>query len=505
MKEDLPRVPTIGEALVPVLFLVLLLGFSVIDLTAMPELGVFTAVLEALARVPLVGGLLRTGVDPHLPLIAASGVAALVGWRLGFSWREMEEGMIGGIVTALAACVILLIVGILIGTWILSGIVPTMIYYGLAILSPGIFLAAACGICAMVSLATGSSWSTAGTVGIALMGVGQGLGFPLPLVAGAVVSGAYFGDKMSPLSDTTNLAAGVAGADLFAHIRHMMWTSGPSLVIALGLYGIIGVFYAKGGTAGGDLEVLMGALPEAFRISWWLLLPPVLIGVVVARRIPAIPALVGAAGLGGLIAVVFQGASLADVFGAGFGGYVSETGNAAVDELLSNGGLENMLGTVALIICALAFGGIMERTGMLGVLAEAILRAARSTGSLVAATMATCVGVNIVAPDQYLSIVVTGRMYREAYEAAGLAPRNLSRVLEDSGTLSSPLIPWNTCGAFMWGTLGVFPLAYLPFAFFNLLSPLISLIYGYTGWTMEKAETGAEGVPVVEKEAAVER
>lgn len=488
MKTSTPRQPTLLESLIPIVFLILLLGFCVVDVTSMPRIAILTPILEALATIPLVGNLLQMEIDPHLPLIAGAAVAGLIGWRLGFTWKVMEEGMIGGIVVALTAIVILLLVGILIGTWILSGIVPTMVYYGLALLSPGIFLVAACVICALVSLATGSSWSTAGTVGVALIGVGQGLGLPLPLVAGAIVSGAYFGDKMSPLSDTTNLASGVVGTSLFEHIRHMMWSSGPSLLLALLVYGVIGLFY-RGGTASNELEVLITALPEQFTISGWLLLPPLFIAVVVARQLPAIPALVGASAIGGLLALLFQGASLGDVFSAGFSGYVSETGNAAVDDLLSRGGLESMLSTVALIICALTFGGIMERTGMLGVLAGAILRAASSTGSLVAATLATAVGVNIVAPDQYLSLVVTGRMYREAYEQAELDPKNLSRCLEDGGTMSSPLIPWNTCGAFMWATLGVFPLAYLPFAFFNLFSPMFSLLYGFTGWTMVKIDT----------------
>ncbi len=451
-------------------------------------MGLVTPFLEGLSRLPLLGNLLHVWVDPHLPLIAGTAVAALVGIRLGFSWTSLQNGMIDGIVVALSACIILMIVGILIGTWILSGIVPTMIYYGLLILSPGIFLVAACLICALVALGTGSSWSTVGTIGIALIGVGQGLGLPLPMVAGAIVSGAYFGDKMSPLSDTTNLAPGVAGVELFTHIRHMAWTTGPSMAIALILYGLLGLFYVDGGTTSGGLDALVSALPDQFTIAWWLLLPPLLIAVVVAKRIPAIPALLGGAVLGGIIALVVQGATLGDVLSAGYGGFVAETGNEDVDTLLSRGGLESMLPTVALIICALAFGGVLERTGMLKLIAAAILRSARSTGSLVAATIGTCVGVNLVAPDQYLSLVVPGRMYREAYQRAGLAPKNLSRCLEDGGTLTSPLIPWNTCGAFMWATLGVFPFAFLPFAFFNLLNPLLSLLCGFTGWTMKRTD-----------------
>lgn len=285
----------------------------------------------------------------------------------------------------------------------------------------------------------------------------------------------------------------------------MVWTAGPSMAVALLLYGLIGFFYIEGDVGAGDLDVLMTALPDQFRISWWLLLAPVLVAVVVARRIPALPALLGGGVLGGMIAIAFQGASLGEVLESAYSGFTSGTGIESVDTLLSRGGLESMLPTVALIISALAFGGILERTGMLAVLAAAILRAASSTGSLVAATLATCVGVNLVAPDQYLSLVVTGRMYRDAYDGAGLAPKNLSRCLEDAGTLTSPLIPWNTCGAFMWATLGVFPFAYLPFAFFNLLNPLLSLLYGFTGWTMEKTHTDPAGLDVAPAPAEASR
>ena len=399
---------------------------------------------------------------------------------------------------ALTACIILMIVGMLIGTWILSGIVPSMIYYGLLILSPKIFLFAACTICALVALATGSSWSTAGTIGVALIGVGQGLGIPLPLVAGAIISGSYFGDKMSPLSDTTNLAPSVAGSELFSHIRHMVWTTGPSMLIALLLYIGIGFFYGGDEMAAGNIEVLLDGIAAQFTVHWLLLLPPVLVAIVVGRRLPAIPALFGGAVLGGIIAIVVQGAAMADVMESAHVGYGVESGIAAVDSLLNRGGLDEMLPTIALIICALAFGGVLEKTGMLTILAEALLRMARSTGSLIATTIGTAVGINILVPDQYLSIIVPGRMYREAFQHAGLDPKNLSRCLEDGGTLTSPLVPWNTCGAFMWATLGVFPLAYLPFAFLNLINPFISLLYGMTGWTIVKLDPAGEGSEEVE-------
>jgi NhaC family Na+:H+ antiporter len=426
------------------------------------------------------------GGSPHIPLIGGSVIASLMGIYLGHTWKSIEKGLVHGIEIALQACLILLVIGLLIGTWIISGIVPTMIYYGLVLISPSIFLLATCLICALVSLATGSSWSTAGTVGIALIGVGQGLGIPLPMVAGAIVSGAYFGDKLSPLSDTTNLAPAVAGADLFSHIRHMIYTTGPSLLISLALYGLLGLRYSDGNLQRESIDQILLTINTHFNVTPILLLPAVLVIAMVIFRIPALPALLGGAFLGGLFAVIFQNIPLADVMHAAQSGYVSSTGINSVDALLSRGGMESMLSTIALIMCALAFGGVMEKTGMLSIIAMAILRLAKSTGSLVASTVLTAIGMNIIAPDQYLAIVVPGRMYREAYEKSQLKPKNLSRALEDGGTLSSALIPWNTCGAYMWATLGVYPFAYLPFAFLNLLNPIISILLGYTGWTMEK-------------------
>jgi len=455
------RSPKLWHALLPVLVMIFFLGFNIFKYDG----------------------------SPHLPLIGGSIVAAFMGLYLGFSWKDIEKGIVHGIVVALQAILILMVIGILIGAWIIGGIVPTMIYYGLKILSPSIFLLATTVICALVSLATGSSWSTAGTVGVALVGVGQGLGIPLPMVAGAIISGSYFGDKMSPLSDTTNLAPAVAGSELFSHIRHMIYTTGPSLIIALTLYGLLGLRYNHGNMQHQNIELILNTLHSHFNTSPVMLLPVALVIVMVVFRIPALPALLGNAILGGIFALLFQHTDPGAVLSAAQNGYVSDTGVAAVDTLLSRGGMESMMSTVALIICALSFGGVMEQTGMLNVIGETVLKRAKSTGSLVAATIFTAIGMNIIAPDQYLSIVVPGRMYREAYKKAGLKPKNLSRALEDGGTLSSSLIPWNTGGAYMWATLGVYPFAYLPFAFLNLLNPIVSIILGYTGWTMEREET----------------
>jgi Na+:H+ antiporter, NhaC family len=452
--------PKLWHALLPVLLMIFFLGFNIFKYNG----------------------------SPHLPLVGGSMVASLMGLYLGHSWKEIEKGIVSGIMIALQACLILMVIGVLIGAWIVGGIVPTMIYFGLKILSPSIFLVATTLICALVSLATGSSWSTAGTVGVALVGVGQGLGIPLPMVAGAIISGSYFGDKMSPLSDTTNLAPAVAGSELFSHIRHMIYTTGPSFIISLVLYGLLGLRYNNADMQQDNINLILQTLGANFNTHPIMLLPVVLVIIMVIFRIPALPALLGNAMLGGIFALLFQDADLGIVLGAAQNGYVAETGVASVDALLSRGGLESMMSTVALIICALSFGGVMERTGMLNVIGEAVLRRAKSSGSLVMSTIITAIGMNIIAPDQYLSIVVPGRMYREAYKKAKLKPKNLSRALEDGGTLSSCLIPWNTGGAYMWATLGVYPFAYLPFAFLNLINPIISIILGYTGLTMEKEE-----------------
>lgn len=424
--------------------------------------------------------------SPHIPILATTVVAALVAVRAGYKWSVIEEGIIETIRMSMQAILILMIIGTIIGTWILSGVVPTMIYYGLKILSPGIFLVATCLICCIVSLATGSSWTTAGTVGIALLGVGGGLEIPLPMVAGAIISGAYFGDKMSPLSDTTNLAPAMAGANLFDHVKHMIFTTGPSLIIALILYGILGMKYAGKELDTAAINTILDGLGQQFNINPLLLLPPILVIAMVIFKIPAIPGLIAGTILGGVFAAIFQGSGLGDIVNAAHYGYTSETGIAAIDDLLTRGGLDSMMWTVSLILVAMAFGGTMEKTGMLQVIAEKIMSFAKSTGSLVVATIFTSIFTNLVAGDQYLSIVLPGRMYKPMWDQRGLHPKNLSRCLEDGGTLTSPLIPWNTCGAFMFSTLGVHPFAYLPFAFLNLINPFVSIFYGFTGITMEK-------------------
>ncbi len=468
--------------------------------------------LESLFPVAVLIGLLSASVyffgdgssggPNQIALILSAGVAILVGLRLGFSWKELETGMVEGITLAMGAILILLVVGSLIGTWILAGIVPSMIYWGLQILHPSIFFPAACLICALVSVATGSSWTTASTIGIALVGIADALDLSTGMAAGAIISGAYFGDKLSPLSDTTNLAPAMAGTDLFTHIRHMLWTTVPSISIALVLFSVIGLWQDSSGTAQG-LEGVLAVLEQNFNIAWYLMIPPALVLFLVMKKMPAFPALLIGALVGGVFACLFQQDAVLRYVGEGaagvggllkgfwmalFQGFVSTTGNESIDSLLTRGDMANMLPTVWLIVSAMMFGGVVEKTGMLERIAQSILSYARTTGTLVASTLATSIGMNIVASDQYIAIVVPGRMYRAEFQKRGLHPKNLSRCLEDAGTLTSPLVPWNTCGAFMSTSLGVATFAYLPFCFFNLTNPLISAFYGFTGFTMEKLE-----------------
>lgn len=435
--------------------------------------------------------------EPQIALITSAMVASVVAIGiLGYTWDEIEEGMIETIKMAMSAIIIILVIGILVGLWIEAGIIPTMIYYGLQILSPGFFLVAAFLICSVVSMATGSSWSTVATVGIALMGIGTTLGVSVPMIGGAIISGSYLGDKMSPLSDTTNLAPAMAGANLFDHIRHMMFTTGPSMVISIVLYGFLGMQYAGQNLDMGGVNELLGAMDEMFTISPILLVVPLMVIAMVILRIPAIPGLFAAAVVGAVFAMGFQGSELGNLINIANNGFVSETGNAAVDDLLTGGGMQSMMWTTSLTLCAMIFGGVMERTGMLSIIAESILSKAKSTGDLVLATILSCYGVVLIAGDQYLSIVIPGRMYKEAYRARGLHPKNLSRCLEDAGTLASPLIPWSSCGAFMMMTLGLSPWTYVPFCFLNFINPIVSIIYGYTGITIAKlpAEEEAEAV-----------
>ena len=422
----------------------------------------------------------------HIPLLLGACVAGLVAWGHGHTWRTLQDGILQAVNLAMGAILILLVIGVLMGTWLAAGIVPALISWGLELMSPSWFLPASCAVCSVISLVSGSSWSTAGTVGLALIGVGNAMGIDPAMTAGAVISGAYFGDKLSPMSDTTNLAPAMAGADLFTHIRHMLWTTGPAWVISMIAFTIVGLDL-EGTADASQIAAITEVIDANFEPSILHLLVPVAVGVMVALELPALPTLVTGALLGAALAWG-TGTPVAEVMAAAMDGYKPATGSAEVDELLARGGMTSMSGTVLLILCAMSFGGIMERTGQLGTLARKTLTVAKSTGSLIAATVLTAIGVNILAADQYLAVVIPGRMYAQEYADRGLAPKNLSRALEDGGTITSPLIPWNTCGAFMSTTLGVATLAYLPWCFLNILNPIISMIYGYTGWTIAKLD-----------------
>ncbi|MGL6120642.1 MAG: Na+/H+ antiporter NhaC, partial [Fusobacteriaceae bacterium] len=373
-----------------------------------------------------------------------------------------------------------------IGTWILSGIVPSMIYYGLKIINPGAFLPLTMIICSVVAISTGSSWATVSTVGIALVGIGEGLGIDRNIIAGAIISGAYFGDKISPLSDTTNLAPAMAGAKLFDHIKHMMYTTLPSYIISLGAFTFLGLRKTATIIDPAGVNAILDTISKNFTISPLLLLVPVMVVGIIIMKVPAIPALSLGALLGGVAAMIFQNSNLGVVMKALHYGYDNKSGLEMVDELLNRGGMDSMLWTISLILCALIFGGIMEKSGLLGRIADAVLTFATTRGRLVLAALLTPIFVNTVAGDQYLSIVITGRMYKDTFKQRNLAPVNLSRALEDSGTMTSPLIPWNTCGAFMIATLGLTPWAYVPYCFLNYLCPIISAIYGFTGFSITK-------------------
>ena len=459
IKKNEPKKPSLLIALIPIISLVVILYF-------------FVVVFEQ---------------DVHIPLIIGSIIAAGVARvALGTKWDELEKGILATINMGMQAVIILMIIGILIGTLIAAGVVPTLIYYGLKMISPGIFLAVSMIICSIVSISTGSSWSTAGTIGVALIGIAYGLGIPAGMAAGAVISGAYFGDKMSPLSDTTNLAPAMAGATLFDHIRHMIYTTGISYVIVIIIFVVLGLRFSGSQLDTQNIQGILDTLSANFKITPLLLIPPLLDIVKVAFRVPENRGLLGGVILGVLFALILQGVSFEDVMYIGQEGFSIEFENATsaqemVAELLSSGGLQSMMWTVSLIICALTFGGILEATGMLAVLAESMLKLAKGTGSLVLVTVLSCFFVNLVSADQYLAIVIPGRMFKDAYAERHLAPKNLSRTLEDAGTLTSPLIPWNTCGAFMSQALKVPTLPYAPWALLNIINPIVAVVLAYLG------------------------
>lgn len=470
--------PSFIDALIPVLFLVTLLA----------------------ASVAIYGSDSSFGPN-QIILIMAAGVASLIGLKNGLHWKQLEDAMIQGISVSMGAIFILLAVGSLIGTWLLSGTVPTLIYYGLQILNPDWFYVAACLLSAIVAMSIGSSWTTAATIGVALMGIANGIGAEPAIAAGAVISGAYFGDKISPLSETTNLAPAVAGSDLFSHIRHMMWTTVPSFTITLILFTILGFTEERVG-ANVSVDNVQTIIEQNYHVTLLNLVPLLFLVAMALKKLPAFPSIFIGALIGAVWGFVFQQDLLTSIGGSSafvdqisiiwtamFDGFAITTGDDVMDDLLSGGGMSSMLNTTWLIMTALMFGAVMEKVGLLAVFVQGILKAAKSTGSLITSTIFTAFGTNLITADQYMSIVMPGRMYKEEYERRGLDNVNLSRALEDGGTITSALIPWNTCGAYMAGVLLVSPLDYWQFAFFNLINPALAIIFAYMGIKILKAKT----------------
>ncbi len=436
----------------------------------------------------------------QISLLLAAFTGMFIACRLGYKWEALNNQIIKTIGTAMTSIIILLLIGSLAGTWLLSGIVPAMIYYGLDIINPRFFLITTVIVSSIVSLVTGSSWSTVATIGVALLGIGKALGFNEAVVAGAVISGAYFGDKMSPLSDTTNLAPAMAGTDLFTHIRYMAITTVPSMGLTLLLFLGIGIFY-KSDSNLADITTVKNAIDTTFNITPFLFLVPVILFSIIVFRIPAIPAMLIGTLLGGIFAIIFQPgliqtitgeydsfikASYMGVMQAMFGTVTLNSGDTVINDLLMTTGMKGMLNTVWLILSAMIFGGVMEGSGLLERITRPIIERARSTGSLVTSTVLTCFFFNTTASDQYISIVVPGRMFRGSFTKKGLKPEVLSRTLEDSGTMTSVLVPWNTCGATQAKVLGVATELYLPYCFFNILSPVMSIFFAFFNYKIRK-------------------
>ncbi len=475
------KTPSLLQALIPIVLLIFLLFFNVIYF----------------------GDHTLNGAN-QIALILAAAFAGIISVRLGYSWVHVRKRIVYSIGSAMSSILILLLIGSLAGTWMISGVVPAMICYGLKIFNPTIFLFATVIITGIVSLATGSSWSTIATIGIALIGIGKTLGLHEGIIAGAVISGSYFGDKMSPLSDTTNLAPAMAGTDLFTHIRYMAITTTPSMIICLVIFLIIGFNYNFQETTT-DIPAVINAIESWFTITPWLFLVPLGLIIIIVKKVPPLPALLAGTLLGGLFAIIFQPHLIIEISGVNgnffkasyitvmqsmFGHVNVVTKNGMVDELLTTEGMAGMLNTIWLIMAAMIFGGAMESAGMLVRITHSVIKYAKNTGSLVATTIATSIFFNITASDQYISIVVPGRMFADTYRKRGYKPELLSRTLEDGGTLTSVLVPWNTCGATQSRVLGVSTWTYLPYCFFNIVNPFVAIIIASLNYKIRRYKDG---------------
>ncbi|NLY87599.1 MAG: Na+/H+ antiporter NhaC, partial [Clostridiales bacterium] len=450
-------------------------------------------------------GIVVFEVDPHIPMFIGVIISAIMAMVIGHKWTNIEKMMIDGISKAMQSILILAIVGMMIGAWLISGTIPAMIYYGLKLLSPKYFLVAAVLICSVTSLATGTSWGTIGTMGLALIGIGSGLGMPIGPTAGAVISGAYFGDKMSPLSDTTNLAPAMAGTDVFTHVKYMIKSTVVAYAITIIFFLIYGFMHAtNGATDTSQAVMLMDGLKESFNINPILLLPPLIVILAIAFKIPAIPGITLGFIVAAIMAPIFQsdlaifvngdsgvefshyGVTMGDILNSSLDGFLYNSDIDSLNGLLSTGGLMNMSSSILMTIIAMMFGGIMEGTGQLAVVIDAVIKKINSAAGLVGATELTCIISNVVMPEQYISILVPGRMFALAYIKKGIHPKCLSNALESAGTVTSPLVPWNTCGLFIYNTLGVATMAYAPWAIFNYSMPIICFIMAIMGITVTK-------------------
>ena len=449
-----------------------------------------------LALLPLLfmAGLLGVGygvykIKPQVLLVVAAFFTGLLALLLHFNWKEMERGIVDSIHKAMPAILIMLTVGILIGAWIACGTIPLVIYYGLKIISPQFFLVTACLVCTLTAMATGTSWGTVGTLGVAFMGIAMGLGIPVGPAAGAVVAGSYMGDKMSPLSDIPNLATVVSGVNLFDHIKHMMWSAVPAWLLGLAVYGLVGLGYGQGGVSSETVNLITSTLHREFldRSPWLnllLLLPMAIVFFFAMAKKPTIPAMLLSSAVAAVLALVLQKTPLTEFAVAVNSGYRAHSGVEMVDKLLSRGGMMSMMETQLVAFTAFSFGGIMQRTGMLRVILNSIMGLCRRVWSLVLTTVATSIVSALVTGSSYLSMIIPAELLAPAFKEKGLAAKNMSRIIEESGGIIVPLIPWSMAGVYITGTIGVPTLSYLPWAIMNYASVAILILFGATGFTM---------------------
>jgi NhaC family Na+:H+ antiporter len=448
--------PNLGVALIPLIVMGLLLGIGY---------GVYQ-------------------IRPQVLLVAAAFVTAGLGFMLKFSWQDMERGIVTGISKAMPAILIMLCVGILIGSWIASGTIPMVIYYGLKMISPQFFLVTACFVCSLTSIATGTSWGTIGTLGVAFMGIAMGLGIPLGPAAGAIVAGAYFGDKMSPFSDVTNLAPVAAGSNLFDHIKHMLWSATPAWLFGMLVYFVVGLRFKASQVESESMILITETLKQHFNFNLFLLLPMVVVFYFAATKKPTIPGMLISSFLAGILAVIFQGASVTEIATAVNSGYVASTGVEQVDQLISRGGMMSMMETQLVAFTAFSFGGIMQATGMLAVILDRVMKFANTVWSIVLTTIGSSIVTALVTGSSYLSMIIPAELLAPVYKKQELAAKNLSRIVEEAGAIMVPLIPWSMAGVYITGTIGVPTFSYLPWAVMNYVSVIVLAVFGFTGWTM---------------------